>query len=168
MTTTFDRDEMIQKIADRLLEEKKSIVTVESCTGGGIAFSLTDFPGSSNWFDRAYVTYSNEAKQQMVGVNEQTIIDFGAVSESVAGEMAMGGLKQSQVDFSLSVTGVAGPGGGSPAKPVGMVCFGWAVRDERGNEIFTTETRYFKGDRQSVRSQTIFYSLSFFLENFLC
>ncbi|NKB64587.1 MAG: nicotinamide-nucleotide amidohydrolase family protein [Gammaproteobacteria bacterium] len=163
---TPDLTEVVEKIAIHLVENQKTMVTAESCTGGGIAFSLTDLPGSSNWFDRAYVTYSNQAKEQMIGVKKETLNAFGAVSEAVAKEMAIGSLLDSQTDYALSVTGVAGPGGGTPEKPVGMVCFGWAGKTKQNREFAITETQYFQGDRQSIRQQTITYSLSCFLQDF--
>ena len=138
-----------------LLQRGMRIATVESCTGGGAAARFTELPGSSRWFDRGFVTYSNQAKVEMVGVREQTLSSHGAVSEAVALEMALGGVEYSEADCALSITGVAGPDGGSEDKPVGMVCFGWAGFGAQPR----TETRYFEGDRQSVRRQSIRHAI---------
>lgn len=127
------------------------VATAESCTGGLIAGAITDVAGSSAWFDRGFVTYTNEAKSEMLGVNDLTLEAHGAVSEATAGEMASGALARSAADLAVSVTGIAGPTGGSPDKPVGMVCFGWA---RRGGSV-DTATRHFAGDRERVRRQTV-------------
>lgn len=125
--------------------------TAESCTGGLIAAAITDVPGSSRWFDRGFVTYSNAAKGDMLGVREETLAAHGAVSEETAAEMARGALERSGADLAVAVTGVAGPDGGTPAKPVGMVCFAWA---RRGGGV-ETATRRFEGDRAAVRAATV-------------
>ena len=131
------------------------LATAESCTGGGIAHAVTAIAGSSAWFDRGFVTYSNEAKQDMLGVAAATLAAHGAVSEPVAREMAAGALSRSRAGIALSVTGVAGPGGGTPDKPVGMVCFAWALA---GGAV-QAETRRFEGDREAVRRQTVIAAL---------
>jgi nicotinamide-nucleotide amidase len=125
--------------------------TAESCTGGLVAGAITDVPGSSAWFDRGFVTYSNAAKTEMLGVRPETLAEHGAVSEDTAAEMARGALARSGADLAVAVTGVAGPDGGSPAKPVGMVCFAWARRDG----AVDTATRRFDGDRAAVRAGTV-------------
>lgn len=130
--------------------------TVESCTGGWVAMAVTAIAGSSAWFDRGFVTYSNEAKQDLVGVRPDTLVAHGAVSEATAHEMAAGGVARSRAHVAVSITGVAGPGGGTAAKPVGMVCFGWAVRDG----AVRTSTRQFDGDRASIRRQAVECALS--------
>ncbi len=135
--------------------EKRVIVGAESCTGGLIAAVLTSVSGSSVWVDRGFVTYSNEAKMEMLGVSAKTLEDFGAVSEETAHEMAAGALKRSRATTAYSVTGVAGPTGGSPAKPVGMVCFGFATAGQ-----VMTFTRHFKGDRSAVREQSVNFVLA--------
>ncbi len=137
-----------------LVKNSQQLVTVESCTGGGIAAAITDIPGSSAWFERGFVTYSNLAKQELVDVPKMLIDQYGAVSEQVANAMAIGGLKNSAATVSLSVTGIAGPDGGSNEKPVGTVCFGRA----QGDKIITT-TQYFHGDRQAIRNASIIYAL---------
>jgi nicotinamide-nucleotide amidase len=135
--------------------EKRVIVGAESCTGGLITAVLTSVSGSSAWVDRGFVTYSNEAKIEMLGVSTHTLESFGAVSEETAREMATGALKASRATIAYSVTGVAGPTGGSKAKPVGMVCFGFAT-----NEGVTSFTRQFNGDRSNVREQSVNFVLS--------
>lgn len=127
------------------------VSTAESCTGGWIAKVITDIAGSSAWFDRGFVTYSNEAKQQMLGVREQTLLTFGAVSDATVSEMARGALTQSNASLSVAVSGVAGPGGGTPEKPVGTVWLAWALR---GGKLLTDHER-FDGDRDAVRRQTV-------------
>lgn len=148
-------DALATRLGRQLALSGGMIATVESCTGGLIARALTETPGSSQWFDRGFVTYSNEAKIDMVGVSAQTLAAFGAVSEPTALEMAGGALARSRARMSLSVTGVAGPGGGSADKPVGTVCFGWAVADGRTR----TTTRRFDGDRAAVRWQAALFAL---------
>ena len=149
-----------QEVAARLKARHGIIVTAESCTGGWVAQELTAIAGSSSWFDRGFVTYSNEAKQEMLGVRGETLAKHGAVSEQTAAEMARGALERSRATLSLAITGIAGPGGGTPAKPVGTVCFAWATR--AGPE--RAETKHFPGDREAVRRQSVEYSLSRVLE----
>ena len=132
----------------------------ESCTGGLIAGAITDVAGSSGWFDRAFVTYSNEAKVEMLGVRPETLAAHGAVSEAAAREMASGTLARSAADLAVAVTGVAGPSGGTPGKPVGMVCFGWAER----NGAVETATRHFDGDRVAIRQATVAVALAGLVE----
>lgn len=146
----------IAELSEALLRRGERIATVESCTGGSVAALFTDLAGSSRWFDRGFVSYSNASKIEMVGVKAETLAQYGAVSEAVAGEMAQGGVKFSDAGCALAITGVAGPGGGSREKPVGMVCFAWAGFT---NEI-QTETQYFQGDRHSVRSQSALHAIS--------
>jgi nicotinamide-nucleotide amidase len=134
-----------------LLERGWMCVTAESCTGGGVARALTDLSGSSGWFERGFVTYSNQAKQEMLGVAAATIDRFGAVSEQTAREMAQGALERSRAQAAVAVTGIAGPTGGTPDKPVGTVVFAWSV--EGGPT--TTRVRRLEGDRQAVRSAAI-------------
>lgn len=143
-----------QQTMAALIEKGVRMATVESCTGGGIAKLMTDLAGSSAVFECGFVTYSNESKQQMVGVSSQAIEKFGAVSEQVASEMASGALRKANAGITVSVTGIAGPDGGTDYKPVGTVCFGWAYD---GSTI--TEIKQFSGDRQAIRNQTIIYAL---------
>ncbi|MDD1791836.1 nicotinamide-nucleotide amidase [Enterovibrio makurazakiensis] len=142
------------KVGERLKENQQSVTTAESCTGGGIAYMLTEIAGSSAWFERAFVTYSNEAKHDLVGVSEATLTTHGAVSEEVVAEMAQGALNAARADFALAVSGIAGPTGGSDEKPVGMVCFGWATK-----KGVVTETCLFDGSRYEIRRNTIAHSL---------
>jgi nicotinamide-nucleotide amidase len=144
----------------RLKASRRVLVTAESCTGGWIAQAVTAIAGSSEWFERGYVTYSNESKQELVGVEAATLARFGAVSEETAREMAAGALAGSRGSVALSVTGVAGPSGGSAEKPVGMVCFSWALRDGRTK----SETRHFAGDRAAVRRQSVIRALQGLIE----
>ena len=131
------------------------LVTAESCTGGWVSEAVTMVPGSSEWFERGFVTYTNTAKQEMLGVKADTVAAHGAVSEQTVLEMAAGALAHSRGQIALSVSGVAGPTGGTPAKPVGMVCFAWALR---GSEPIAV-TRYFDGDREAVRRQAVIEAL---------
>lgn len=165
------------------------LVSAESCTGGMIAAAVTDIPGSSAWFERGYVTYSNEAKSTAIGVPGPVIARYGVVSEPVAKAMAEGALAASFAQIAVAVTGIAGPGGGTPAKPVGTVCFGWAQHfsgdigrgasagedvqeggirppgiqaagvPTAGTMIALTETRHFDGDRASIREQATVHAL---------
>ena len=147
-------DQLAKRLAARLKGANATLATAESCTGGWAAQVVTSVAGSSAWFDRGFVTYSNAAKQEMLGVRPETLSVHGAVSEETAREMARGALQRSRATVALSITGVAGPGGGSQEKPVGMVCFAWS----RGGEV-RSETRHFAGDRESVRRQSVILAL---------
>lgn len=131
------------------------IATAESCTGGAIARALTEVGGSSGWFERGFVTYSDQAKIDLLGVGADTLAAAGAVSEAVAAQMADGALTHSRAQIALAVTGIAGPGGATPGKPVGTVCFGWAAIDAAP----VTETRQFPGDRAAVRRAAALHAL---------
>jgi nicotinamide-nucleotide amidase len=131
------------------------LATAESCTGGGVAEAITRIAGSSEWFDRGFVTYSNQAKAEMLGVDAALIAAQGAVSEETARAMAQGAIERSAAAVSLSVTGVAGPGGGSERTPVGTVCFAWCTRAG----LLTSERRRFEGDREAVRRQSVIHAL---------
>jgi nicotinamide-nucleotide amidase len=131
------------------------LATAESCTGGGIAEAVTRISGSSEWFERGFVTYSNDAKAEMLGVDRITLTGFGAVSEETAREMAVGALSHSRATHAVSVTGIAGPTGGSAEKPVGTVCFGWAAQGGKP----ASETRHFGGDREAVRRASVIHAL---------
>ena len=128
-----------------------TVATAESCTGGGVAEAITRVPGSSAWFERGFVTYTNIAKEQMLGVSHATLVAEGAVSEAVAGEMAAGALAHSPADAAVAVTGIAGPGGGTATKPVGLVWFAWT---HRGGPV-QCRRFVFNGDREAVRRQSI-------------
>jgi nicotinamide-nucleotide amidase len=142
------------------------IALAESCTGGLVCATLTDLAGSSDWFERGYITYSNAAKSECLDVPVEVIESFGAVSEPVAKAMAEGALRNANVNAAISITGIAGPAGGSPEKPVGTVCFGWAIKESLKNNIVNavTMTKHFNGDRQAVRQQACDFALSQFLE----
>jgi nicotinamide-nucleotide amidase len=131
------------------------MATAESCTGGGIAQAITDIPGSSEWFDCGFVTYSNASKSELLSIPAATIAQHGAVSEEIAGAMAQAAVDNSNASVAVSTTGIAGPGGAVPGKPVGTVCFGWHV----GNKT-RTERRVFEGDRHAVRDQAVAYALA--------
>ena len=144
----------LTQISLRLLARRHMLATAESCTGGMIAAACTDLSGSSQWFERGFVTYSNEAKAEMLGVPPGLIEEHGAVSEPVARAMADGALAHSRAQVSLAVTGVAGPTGGTKAKPVGTVWFAWCVGGETHSEM-----QHFAGDRAAVRVATVRYAL---------
>ena len=147
---------LAQELGALLLAQHRVLATAESCTAGGVAYAVTLVPGSSAWFDRGVVVYSNEAKQRMLGVPAAYLRDYGAVSEPVARAMALGILQHAGAQVSLAVTGVAGPDGGSAEKPVGTVCFAWALRrDATVPPWARTVTRHFPGDRALVRTQAI-------------
>ena len=144
-----------RRVGERLKAEGAVLVTAESCTGGWVAEVVTSIAGSSDWFDRGFVVYSNAAKRELLGVREETLARYGAVSEETAREMARGALERGGGSCALAVTGIAGPGGGSPGKPVGMVCFAWACAWGASR----SETCHFQGNRQSVRRQSVVHSL---------
>lgn len=152
-----------RSLGQHLRAGKRWLTCAESCTGGLIAKALTDISGSSAYFDRGFVTYSNQSKQEMLGVQQVTLEQQGAVSEAVVIQMAQGALKAAGADIALSVTGVAGPDGGSIEKPVGTVWFGWA--DNMGR--VRSERQIFSGDRESVRLQAALYALQQLQDNFL-
>jgi nicotinamide-nucleotide amidase len=143
-----------ERLAAVLLEKGWMLAAAESCTGGLIAAACTELAGSSNWFERGFVTYSNEAKTELLDVEPALIAQHGAVSEVVARAMAFGAVRRSRAQVSVAVTGIAGPTGGSPAKPVGTVWFGYMV-DGR----LTSETLRFDGDRATVRAATVRHAL---------
>ena len=147
-------DDLPQKLGERLKAAGALLVTAESCTGGGVAQAVTSIAGSSAWFERGFVTYSNASKEEMLGVASKTLQTYGAVSEETAREMAQGALARSRGTLAVAVTGVAGPGGGSAEKPVGLVCFAWARRGK-----VESESRHFSGDRESVRRQSVVCAL---------
>lgn len=147
---------LAERLGCLLIERGEWLAAAESCTGGWLAQSVTAIAGSSTWFDRGFVTYSNAAKVDMLGVSDSTLARHGAVSEAVARAMAQGVLTHSRADWSVAITGIAGPSGGSPEKPVGTVCFAWASKDG-GCEA---KTCLFSGDRASVREQSVRYALN--------
>ena len=144
-----------KKLTELLISKSMTIGVAESCTGGSLSSSLTSIPGASSYFNCGFITYSNESKVNMLNVDSQTIELFGAVSEKVAFEMAMGAGQNSKSHLAISVTGIAGPSGGTPDKPVGMVCFGFYVD---GN--VTTTTQFFSGVRSEIVSESIAFALT--------
>ncbi len=150
----MDTPALVALLAELLRSQQWMMATAESCTGGLIAGACTDLAGSSDWFERGFVTYSNEAKTDLLGVDAALIAAHGAVSEPVARAMAAGAVARSRAQVAVAVTGVAGPSGGSADKPVGTVWFGWSV----GGQV-RTERRRFDGDRAAVRAATVHYAL---------
>ena len=151
--------ELTRRLAERLTALQWMMATAESCTGGMMAARCTDLPGSSRWFERGFVTYSNAAKIELLGVNPEGIATEGAVSEAVARAMALGAVYRTPARVSVAVTGIAGPDGASAAKPVGTVWLAWCV-DGR----VTAEIKHFAGDRQSVREATTVWGLQGLLQ----
>lgn len=147
--------ESLEKLAERLgrlcLAQGLQVATAESCTGGWVAQAITEIPGSSQWFDAGYVTYSNSAKQRLLGVPAEVLRNFGAVSEETVEAMALGALREGEANLSVSISGIAGPDGGSELKPVGTVWFAWA----RKGHVLNTALCQFDGDRRSVREQAV-------------
>ncbi len=160
MLTQADLEALAAEAGRRLLERGEWLATAESCTGGWVAQAVTAIAGSSAWFDRGFVTYSNAAKADQLGVPLTTLERHGAVSEATARAMAQGVLAHSRADWSLAITGIAGPSGGSDEKPVGTVCFAWAQRDG-GCEA---QTCHFAGDREAVRALAVRHVLRGLLE----
>ena len=146
---------LLTQLADALRRRQYRLATAESCTGGWIAKVCTDLPGSSDWFELGIVSYSNAAKQKLLQVSADSLQQHGAVSEAVVREMAAGVLQQSGADVALSVSGIAGPGGGSKDKPVGTVWFGWGLRGEAP----LAQVQHFDGDRDQVRRQAVEFAL---------
>lgn len=160
----FSIMETLTQLSETLGKQLKSkgwlVTTAESCTGGGISAAITDISGSSAWFDRAFITYSNESKQQMLFVDEEAINRHGAVSRKVVEQMAAGAVEHSLADVAISVSGIAGPGGGSDDKPVGTVWFGWQLAD--GEQV--QRVQYFSGNRAEVREQACYYAIKTLLQ----
>lgn len=155
MMTEDDVTEAARRLGRAAKRRRVKIVTAESCTGGGVATAITRISGSAQWFERGFVTYSNDAKREMLGVDPRTLEAYGAVSEETAIEMAAGSLSRSQGDVSVAITGIAGPTGAAPGKPVGTVHFAWAYRGG------TIQTRHFRfpGDRVAVRIQSVYVAI---------
>lgn len=151
----------LESISRLLINNNKVLGTAESCTGGWIAQALTSLAGSSVWFECGFVTYSNASKKRMLGVNEATLRDYGAVSEEVVIEMAEGVLQASDVSISVATSGIAGPGGGSDEKPVGTVWIAWAEQGKASR----AEKFLFNGDREAVRKQAVSAAIEGILQN---
>lgn len=155
---------VVQSIAQILLAKHWKLALAESCTGGLVCAKLTELSGSSSWFERGYITYSNLAKTECLNVPVELIEQFGAVSEPVAKAMALGALSHSGAQVGVSITGIAGPTGGSPEKPVGTVCFGWAINTASGGQCTVCQTKVFTGDRAAVRDQAAQHALAELLQ----
>ena len=140
---------LARELGDKLHARGWKLATAESCTGGWVGQLVTSLPGSSHWYERGFITYANAAKVEMLGVPPETLAAHGAVSEETAMAMAAGALKRSHAQATLAITGIAGPGGGTPQKPVGLVCYGWALAD--GTVI--SSTCRLDGDREEIRSR---------------
>jgi len=159
MINTLITDTLISKLHHLLIQQNKMLTTSESCTGGMISSAITSKSGSSQWFDRGFVTYSNAAKKEQLSVKQSTLDKFGAVSEEVAKEMAEGCLRHSQSQYGLSVTGIAGPSGGTTEKPVGTVWFAWSYYDAAQKIQSKSSIQQLTGDRQDVRYQSCIFSI---------
>jgi len=150
--------ELARQTGEWLEQNGLKLATAESCTGGWIGQTVTAIPGSSAWYDRGFITYSNASKQQMLHVQPQTLAQFGAVSEQTAREMAQGALTLSEAQIVIAVTGVAGPSGGSVKKPVGTVCFAWLL-ETAFIKYANSTTCHFSGDRAAIRRQSVAMAL---------
>jgi nicotinamide-nucleotide amidase len=151
--------ELAATVGSALQDRKLLLATAESCTGGGVAQAVTEIPGSSEWFDCGFVTYSDASKMALLKVPAAILSAHGAVSEEAAAAMARGALQNSLAQVAVSTTGIAGPGGAVPGKPVGTVCFGWAIGD-----VVESERVLFAGNRHAVRQQTVSYALQGLLQ----
>jgi len=151
---TNDIDELAAQVGRALQEKGLLLTTAESCTGGGVSQAITEIAGSTGWFDCGFVTYSNASKTELLDVPDALIAQFGSVSEEVAAAMASGALAGSNAHVAISTTGIAGPTGAVPGKPVGTICFGWA-----NDDTVHTERLVFSGDRRAVREQTVRHAL---------
>ena len=151
---------LARRVGARLKARRLKLATAESCTGGWIAQAVTSVAGSSDWFERGFVTYSNEAKKELLGVASRTLSRHGAVSEETAREMASGALRRSAAHVAIAVTGIAGPGGGTREKPVGMVCFAWSF----GSRAPQSTVRRFPGNRDGIRRRSVAFALRGLLE----
>jgi nicotinamide-nucleotide amidase len=152
--------ELARRVGEALAARGLMLATAESCTGGGVGEAITAIAGSSGWYERGFVTYTYISKREMLGVRPETLERHGAVSEQTVREMAAGALAASHAQVAVAVSGTAGPAGGTPDKPVGTVCFGWAIKNGEPR----VETRHFDGDREAVRRQSVACALAGILE----
>lgn len=150
-----DLNQLAEQVGAALKSRGLMLASAESCTGGWVGEVVTSVAGSSHWYDRGFITYTNESKQEMLGVSAQTLAEFGAVSEQTVREMAAGALKHSRAHITLAISGIAGPGGGTPVKPVGTVCMAWTTHSGAG----LSQTFHFQGDRAAVRRQAVVVAL---------
>jgi len=148
--------DLAQQVGHHFLAEHKWLCTAESCTGGWLGKVLTDVAGSSAWYERGFITYTNQAKQDLLAVDSELLAEHGAVSEETAKAMAQGALKNSLADQTVAITGIAGPGGGTDSKPVGLVWFAWA---DKNNSSVRAESVVFEGEREAVRRQAVMFAL---------
>jgi nicotinamide-nucleotide amidase len=151
---------LARRVGARLKKDRLKLATAESCTGGWIAQAVTSVAGSSEWFERGFVTYSNEAKKELLGVRARTLSSHGAVSEETAREMAAGALARSRAQVAIAVTGIAGPGGGTRGKPVGTVCFAWSRRKSAPESVVL----HLRGSREGIRRRSVAFALQGLLE----
>jgi nicotinamide-nucleotide amidase len=147
--------QLAEQVGQALKRQGSMLTTAESCTGGWVSEAITMVPGSSDWFERGFVTYTYISKREMLGVSPDTLEQHGAVSEPTAREMVTGAIAHSHAQVAAAVSGTAGPGGGTPDKPVGTVCFAWGTKDG----ALESETRHFAGDREAVRKQSVEHAL---------
>ena len=147
--------QLAEQVGAALKSHGMMLATAESCTGGWVGEAVTSVAGSSHWYDRGFITYTNQSKQEMLGVSADTLAEFGAVSEQTVREMAAGALKHSRADITLAISGIAGPGGATPGKPVGTVCIAWATRSGAGQ----SQRFHFQGGRAEVRRQAVVAAL---------
>ncbi|MHB0973468.1 MAG: CinA family protein [Thiobacillus sp.] len=152
--------QLAAELGEKLIARGWMLATAESCTGGWVGQLLTSLPGSSHWYERGFITYANTAKIEMLGVPEETLAAHGAVSEETAAAMAAGALKHSHAQAALAISGIAGPGGGTPQKPVGLVCYGWALAD---GTVMSSTCRL-DGDREEIRSRAVAAALRGLIE----
>jgi nicotinamide-nucleotide amidase len=150
---------LAHRVSGRLCDTPRQLVTAESCTGGWVAKLLTDVPGSSAWFERGFVSYTNRSKQELLGVDAGVLETHGAVSQACIEAMAAGALRHSPASHSLAISGIAGPGGGSPDKPVGLVWFAWGQRRPDGGLEVQSIRQVFNGSRDAVRRQAVAFAL---------
>ena len=154
--SSIEHKQLIQRLANQCLEKKILLVTAESCTGGLLSATLTKIAGSSKWFDRGYITYSNNSKIDSLRVRRETLENFGAVSQEIANEMSAGALENSEANLSISITGIAGPEGGTLDKPIGTVFFSIATIDN----IILEHKADFKGSRDEIRKESVLFALN--------
>ena len=168
MTAVSVPDSRLQQLStqvgEALMAQQQMLACAESCTGGWVAKSLTDIAGCSDWFERGFVTYTNQSKQQMLGVEAALLQRYDAVSEEVVRAMASGVLRHSQASIALGISGIAGPGGGSKDKPVGLVWFAWTQKKQNGQNEVNARQQIFAGDREAVRRQAVAFALQGVLE----
>ena len=157
--TDSSLEQLAHRVGQYLLLNNKKLCTAESCTGGWVAKCCTDIAGSSGWFERGFITYSNDSKHDLLDVSDTTLEQHGAVSEETVIEMARGALNNSKADISIATTGIAGPDGGSESKPVGTVWFGLA-----SSTVTKSKVHYFSGDRDAIRRQAVMVALQFLIE----